>query len=298
MRILITGGAGFIGRHLAEPLVSDGHDVTVFDNLKRGRRPETAGLRFIQGDIRDAEAIGAACAGMEAVVHLAAQSTVAGSEEDPEYTITTNTDGTRAVLRAAHQAGVRRVVVASSREVYGDSPQLPVSEDAPLAAKNTYGASKVAGEAACGEYAALGLEINILRFANVYGPGDSGRVVSNFLSNALAGKPLRINGGEQVLDFVWIGIAVEALRRATFGARLPGPVNVGSGEGVSLHTLAERVLTETRSSSAIEQAPARQFETVRFVACMERASRYLGLSRQTDPLSELATMVAAEKARQ
>ena len=193
-------------------------------------------------------------------------------------------------MRAAKQAGVRRLVFASSREVYGDADSLPVAENAPLQAKNAYGASKVAGELYCRVFAAAGLEVNILRFANVYGPGDRDRVIPLFLESALTGQPLRINGGRQVIDFVWVDTVVEALEAAAFGPLLPGPVNIGSGKGTTLSELVARVLEVTGSHSTVEMLPARSFETVKFVADIDLAERLLGIVRREDPLFGLARM--------
>ena len=150
MHILVTGGAGFIGTHLVASLLAEGKEVSVLDNLTRGRISNTGkGFRFVQGDIRDRETVVKAMTGVDILFHLAAQSNVMGAVTDLDYSFTTNVFGTFEVLRAAKEAGVRRVVFTSSREVYGDAAVLPVSEDAPLHAKNAYGASKVAGELYC-----------------------------------------------------------------------------------------------------------------------------------------------------
>jgi len=290
VKILITGGAGFIGGHLVTSLAA-GKEVTAFHNLSRGRWPGAIRrCRFVGGYIRDREALEAAMSGIDVVFHLAAQSNVAGAVTDLDYSFTTNVAGTFEVLRAAKQAGVRRLVFASSREVYGDADSLPVAENAPLQAKNAYGASKVAGELYCRVFAAAGLEVNILRLANVYGPGDRDRVIPLFLENALAGQPLRINGGRQVIDFVWVDTVVEALKAAAFGPLLPGPVNIGSGKGTTLSELVARVFEVTGSHSTVEMLPARSFETVKFVADIGLAERLLGIVRQEDPLFGLARM--------
>src|SRR5581483_5631160 len=160
MAIVVTGGAGFIGRHLVERLCQDGmgvasEPVVVLDNLRRGSREALAPLiaagrvRFIEGDVRDPRTVRQTLAGAETIFHLAAQANVMGSESDPDYAFVTNVTGTYNVLEAAQEAGARRIVFASSREVYGQPPVLPVPEDAPFAPKNAYGATKAAGEMAC-----------------------------------------------------------------------------------------------------------------------------------------------------
>jgi len=150
---------------------------------------------------------------------------------DADYSFTTNVAGTYNVLKAAASATVRRLVFSSSREVYGEPKSLPVPETAPLTAKNPYGASKVAGEAYCEVWGSTaGLECQILRFANVYGPHDRDRVIPIWIERARRAEPLELYGGEQIIDFVWVGKAVEALLAATHSG-LTRPINVGSGIG-------------------------------------------------------------------
>jgi UDP-glucose 4-epimerase len=167
MRILITGGAGFVGSHLAHSLAGDGrHEIVVLDNLARGRaenlRPCNQHIRFIQGDIRDEASVREAMQGASIVFHLAAQANVLGALADPDYSFQTNVWGTLVV-------GVQRVVFSSSREVYGDASTLPVAENAPLLPKNQYGASKAAAEQYCRVFTTTeGLDVNILRFSNIY----------------------------------------------------------------------------------------------------------------------------------
>jgi nucleoside-diphosphate-sugar epimerase len=293
MRVLVTGGAGFIGTHLVTRLAHGSDEVIVFDNLKRGHKSrlapheDTGRVRLVVGDIRRFEELAAVMHGCEAVYHLAAQSNVMGAVDDPDYSITTNVLGTYNVLRSAAEAGVGRVVFTSSREVYGDPAVLPVSESQPLLAKNPYGASKVAGEAYCRTFANTHrLPVHIVRLANVYGPGDSGRVIPLWLSAAQQGRELHVYGGAQVLDFVWIGTVVEALVYAAQNG-LPGPVNIGSGVGTTILDLAARVLEITGSTSRIVRTGAREIEVAKFVADTG-LMRSLGLVPDADPLQHLA----------
>jgi UDP-glucose 4-epimerase len=173
-RVVVTGGAGFIGAHLVSRLVDRGDDVIAFDNLRRGRREALephvghGTVRLVEGDIRQLDALRPVVRGCDVVHHLAAQSNVMGAMENPDYSVTTNVLGTFNVLQAAAEAGVRRVVFASSREVYGEPRTLPAREDAPLHARSLYGASKVAGEAYCRTFAAThGMGVDVLRLANV-----------------------------------------------------------------------------------------------------------------------------------
>jgi UDP-glucose 4-epimerase len=225
------------------------------------------------------------------VFHLAAQSNVLGSVNDIEYSFSTNVIGTFNVLRAARDAGAQRVVFTSSREVYGDPHQLPVPESAPLRPKNAYGASKVAGEAYCEAFGNDGLETVVLRLANVYGPRDRDRVIPLFIENALEEKPLTINGGEQVVDFVWIEAVVDALVRAGFGDPIKGPINVASGRGRTITQLANRVLKQTTVHGILQHVPRHPAEVSGFVADVTRAKRDLNTDPPEDPLSHLDEVI-------
>jgi UDP-glucose 4-epimerase len=295
-KALVTGGAGFIGAHLVARLVAGGSDVVVLDNMRRGSREKLARfirdgrVQLIEGDIRDVGALGGAVRGCDTVYHLAAQSNVMGAVEDGDYSITTNVVGTYNVLRCAAEAGVARVVFTSSREVYGDPGKLPVDEDRPLCPKNAYGASKVAGEAYCRTFASTrGVSVQIVRLANVYGPGDRDRVIPLWLDAAREGKPLHVYGGEQVIDFLWVGTAVDALIHA--GERgLKRPTNIGSGVGTQILELARRVLEVTGSKSEIVRTAAREIEVAKFIADV-RLMRELGLEPDRDPLAHLPELI-------
>jgi UDP-glucose 4-epimerase len=295
MRILITGGAGFIGSHLSEALSRDPHhEILVLDNLRRGRLENLATCRdkigFVEGDIRDNDCLREVMQGVRLVFHLAAQANVLGAETDPGYSFRTNVEGSVNVLSAAREAGVRRLVFTSSREVYGEASSLPVPESAPMFPKNAYGASKAAGEHYCRVFANEGLEVSVLRLVNVYGPRDRDRVIPIFLDKALSNQPLVLYGGRQLLDFVWIGAVVDALSKAAFGPSLPGPLNIGSGAGTALRDLAQRVVEITGSRSRIEFAPARSIETVRFVADVTLARQKVQLAVPADPLFALSRL--------
>ena len=297
MRVLVTGGAGFLGSHLVDALVAAGDELTVLDNLYRGSPANidahlrTGAVTFIEGDIRDYAAVREASVGTELVYHLAAQSNVIGAIKNTDYSFTTNVVGTYNVLKAAASSGVRRLVFTSSREVYGEPESIPVPESAPLTAKNPYGASKVAGEAYCRVWeSTTGLECQILRFANVYGPRDRDRVIPIWVERATHGEPLELYGGEQGIDFVWVGKAVEALLAAA-SSPLTGPINIGSGTGVTLPHLAQRLLEETGSISKLEILPARGVEVVRFVADIERMRRVLNVTPDVDPLAHVGACI-------
>ena len=301
MRALVTGGAGFLGSHLVDALVAAGDDVVVLDNLYRGSLANiephlrSGAVRFVQADIREYETVLQSVQGVEVVYHLAAQSNVIGAIRDTDYSFTTNVAGTYNVLKAAASSDVRRLVFASSREVYGEPVSLPVREGAPLVAKNAYGASKIAGEAYCQVWgSSMSLECQVLRFANVYGSRDRDRVIPIWLERASRGEPLELYGGEQLIDFVWVGTAVGALLAAA-GSELNGPINVGSGVGVTLPYLAGRILEEAASPSKLEILPARPVEVVRFVADIGMMKRVLGVPPELDPLSDLGSCLKDQR---
>jgi UDP-glucose 4-epimerase len=294
-RILVTGGAGFIGHHLVARLVSDGYDVVVLDNLRRGsfERFALRGARLLVGDVRNAADCQLASTGCDAVVHLAAQSNVMGSHSEPDYTVATNVDGTWKVAGAATRAGVGRFVFASSREVYGDPAHCPVHETAPLHPKNLYGATKLAGEILLGALPPGSPSVSILRFANVIGEGDSDRVVPRWIEAARSGRPLIMFGGDQVIDFVPIDTAVEALVQALERSPMPvEPVNIGSGVPTTLRQLAARVLVASATSSAVEVVPGRAVEVREFVADVRRMRAVLGITPPADPLATVTAMLS------
>ncbi|HEX6797562.1 MAG TPA: NAD-dependent epimerase/dehydratase family protein [Ktedonobacterales bacterium] len=292
MRVLVTGGAGFLGTHLAAALVAAGDEVTVLDNLRRGNRAYVPdGARFIEGDIRDVEVLHTVTRGVQRVYHLAAQSNVLGAVADVEYSFTTNVIGTYNVLVAARDAGVERAVFSSSREAYGEVDQIPVAEDRAMNPKNAYGASKVAGEVYCRAFqGGYGLEVSVVRLANVYGAGDHGRVIPLWLGRASRGEDRELYGGEQVLDFVPVETVVAALRRASATALEGQPVNVGSGKGTTLRELAARVSALPGAIGGVRVLPARPVEVTRFVADVTRMRSLLGVEPPSDPLAGLEAL--------
>ena len=294
MKVLVAGGAGFIGAHLVAALLGAGDEVVALDNMHRGMRAKLSGeALLIEGDIRDRDTVARVMQGARRVYHLAAQSNVLGAVADTDYSFTSNVVGTYNVLAAARDAGVERVIFTSSREVYGEVERLPVAEDRPMNPKNAYGASKVAGEVYCRTFQnTYGLDVSVLRLANVYGPGDRDRVIPIWLDRARRGEDLDLYGGEQVLDLVRVEQVVEALRRAgdkTLGGQ---PVNVGSGAGTSLRALAGRVQALPGVEVALHVLPPRSIEVTRFVADVALMRVMLGLTPPDDPLDGLAALWA------
>lgn len=250
MRVVVTGGAGFIGTNVCRALVAGGHDVVAVDDLSTGSKDNLADLpavSLVEGTILDPDVLDDAFAGADAVVHLAARGSVPRSIEDPRATHAANTTGTLEVLEAARRAGSPHVVVASSSSVYGASPRLPRVEDDVLLPVSPYAVSKVATE----QYAlsfqqVFDLPVLAFRFFNVFGPHQPAghayaAVVPVFVDAALAGRPLPFHGdGTQTRDFTYVetvaAVVVDAVeRRVTDGL----PVNLAFGTRVSLLELAD-----------------------------------------------------------
>ncbi len=248
MLVLVTGGAGFIGSHLVEALLAAGHGVRVLDNLSSGHREYLApGAAFVEGDVRDLDTCRAACAGVEAVWHLAAIGSVPLSIDDPLAAHAVNATGTLQMLEAAREAGARRFVFSSSSAVYGANPALPRQEDQCPLPISPYAINKLAAELYARAYYPLyGLETVAFRFFNVYGPRQDpnsqyAAVIPNFLSALLAGRAPEIYGdGEQSRDFIAVADVVAALVHAGTGDPdgVAGEVfNLASGQVTSVNAL-------------------------------------------------------------
>jgi nucleoside-diphosphate-sugar epimerase len=250
---LVTGGAGFIGSHLVEALLQRGARVRVLDSLATGRpsnlAPFRADIELIEADIRDRDAVAAAVRGCDVVLHQAALPSVQRSVQDPLLTNDINVNGTLNVLVAARDAGVRRVVFASSSSVYGDTPTLPKVETMTPAPLSPYAVSKLAGERYCLVWAAVyGLPAIALRYFNVFGPrqdptSDYAAVIPRFATAMLAGRAPTIYGdGEQSRDFTYVQNVVEAnLLASTAPAATSGAFNVAGGDRITLNELVARI---------------------------------------------------------
>ncbi len=306
MKILVTGGAGFIGSHLVDRLVREQWgEIVVLDNLFRGKlenlaqHADNAQVRFVNGDIREPAILREHMRGAEIVFHLAAQSNVMGAVTNVEYSFQTNVVGTFNVLSAAKTCGVRRVVFTSSREAYGEAQYLPVDEQHPLLSKNTYGASKLAGEAyARVFYNTFQLETAVLRLANAYGTRDFDRVIPIWLTRALHGLDLVVYGGQQLIDFVWIDHIVEALLRATQADIIGQPINIGSGIGTPILELADRIIRLVGTTAKLDRQPARAVEVAKFTAQVDLMREKLGIAPPADALFALPQMLDYYRARE
>lgn len=300
MKVLVTGGAGFIGSHLVDRLSQHAeYEVIILDNLLRGRLENIAHHRhnprinFVHGDVRRYGDVLDAMRGCQIVYHLAAQTRVMSSLSRVDACFETNVIGTFNVLKAAHHLEVSKVIFTSSGEVYGEPRHLPVDESHPLRSKNPYGASKVAAEVYCQVFQeTYALPIVILRLSHVYGPRDIERVIPIWIRNALHGKDLIVFGGEQIIDLIWVETVIEALLRA---AALPiptDPINIGNGKGVPILALAKRILELTNSPSQLVLKPPRAAEVVRYEPRVERMRTLLDLHPIEDTLDHLPVLIA------
>lgn len=302
MKVLVTGGAGFVGSHVVDRLLADGHAVAVVDNLATGRRERLAPAATLHVcDIRspDLDAV----MGAErpaAVVHVAAQAAVSRSVADPLFDASVNVLGTIAVLEAGRRAGVGRVVyTATGGAGYGDTDVLPTPEDHPTRPASPYGVSKVAGERYLDCWAGLaGMSTLSLRLANVYGPGQDPQgeagVVAIFLHRLLRGEPCLINGdGEQTRDYVYVADVADAVARAVRMPEARGVVNIATGRETTVNELYRRLTRVLGTSAPARHGPARPGEQRRSVLDPGRARRLLGWVPATSLDEGLARTLAA-----
>ena len=290
-RVLVSGGAGFIGSHVVRAYLAAGDEVTVLDDLSSGRVENMpAGVPLVRGDVRSPEARDLVATGGFAVLnHHAAQMDVRRSVEDPMYDAQVNVLGLLNLLEGARAGGVRRVVFASSGgTVYGDGARAPTPETAPKLPASPYGTAKLTSEYYLATFAQLfGLEAVALRYSNVYGPrqnphGEAG-VVAIFGKRLQAGEPITIYGdGQQTRDLVYVEDVAAANLLA---AERPLPAlssldarayNIGTGVETSVNRLAELLAAAAGRSAEIRRAPARAGEILRSALDVHKAGRELG----------------------
>jgi len=306
MRVLVTGGAGFIGSNLVDALLERGHEVTVIDDLSTGRRENLdaalkAGAELVELDIRDAKAVFDTVTriGPDAVFHLAAQIDVRRSVADPGFDARINVEGTVNVLEAARQAGVPRVVNTSSGgAIYGEGKRLPAGEDHPVAPEAPYGQSKFCAEGYCELYARLhGLSTVSLRYGNVFGPrqdplGEAG-VIAIFCGKLIeGGRPMIFGDGLQTRDYVYVGDVVEANLLAV-ESDANGAFNIGTGVATSVLDLARAFDEQSDSKFDPEMCPERPGEIRHSVLDTTRAQRELGWEAKVDMAEGLELTLAS-----
>lgn len=304
VRVLVTGGAGFIGSHLVDRLVELGARVRVLDNLSTGKTENLldswGSIEFVGGDVRDIDVCRAAAAGAAYVFHQAALGSVPRSMEHPDVTLDVNVRGTANVFTACRHAGVKRVVYASSSSVYGDSEKLPKKEGEEGRPLSPYALSKVMNE----ELAELfgrcyGIEFIGLRYFNVFGPrqdpeGPYAAVVPRFCKAAAAGEPLLIYGdGDQSRDFTYVSDAVEAnILAMTAGLTATGRVyNIAPGNRTTVKDLANVVLRAFGSSAGIRHESPRPGDIRHSQADSSAAREFLGFRASRDLASGIEALV-------
>jgi UDP-glucose 4-epimerase len=251
-KVLVTGGAGFIGSNLVGALLERGEDVRVLDNFSTGLRGNLAGLdvEVVEGELRSYERVHNAVRGVEAVFHLGALGSVPRSVQDPLTSSAVNVEGTLNVLLAARDEGVRRVVFSSSTSVYGTSRERPTKETSPPDPISPYGVAKLAAERYCVSFTRVyeSLETVVLRYFNVFGPRQSpfsqyAAVVPLFVTKIAAGEPITIHGdGEQSRDFTYVANVVDATIRAAHAPDASGRIfNVAAGSPASVNEVADTI---------------------------------------------------------
>jgi len=281
VKVLVTGGAGFIGSHISDALLEAGHEVVVFDDLSTGHRENVAeGAVFVQGDLRDADAVERVVSehGIEAISHQGAQTSVSKSVREPLLDAESNVLGTLHLLRAAVTHGVRRLVFASTGgAIYGEVPeeQRATTEWLP-APLSPYACSKLAGEAYLRAFAKEhGIAGTVLRYANVYGPrqdphGEAG-VVAIFAKRILQSEPLRINAMREpgddgcVRDYVFVTDVVRANLAAIEGAHEGETLNVATGEPTTTRRIADGLVAALGADPSIDTGPRREGDLERSV---------------------------------
>jgi UDP-glucose 4-epimerase len=319
MKALITGGAGFIGSHLAERLLASGARVTVVDNLVTGQPENLAhlsdnpGLEFVQDTVLNEERMRAIIPGHDVVFHLAAAVGVRWIIENPLLSIHTNIRATEIVLEAASRNGIR-VLIASTSEVYGKNDRAPLSEDDDSVIGSTqitrwlYANSKATDEfLALAYHRDAGLPVVIVRFFNTTGPRQTGRygmVAPRFIRQALAGEPITVHGdGEQTRCFTDVRDSIRAVAELAQHPEAVGQVfNIGNPREISIRGLAELIVAMTGSRSPITLVPYNEaypagFEDMRRrVPCVEKLRSYLGWAPAIPLEDNLARMIEAMRA--
>jgi nucleoside-diphosphate-sugar epimerase len=285
---LVTGGAGFIGSHIADRLIGDGWSVRILDDFSSGREENLAQcgdrIELLRGDLRDPELVARGVRDVEVVFHQAALASVPRSVAEPERTNDVNVTGTLGLLEAARRAGVRRLVFAASSSAYGDAPTLPKVETMPANPLSPYALQKYVGEVYCSLYTRLyGFETVALRYFNVYGPrqdpqSEYAAVIPRFVTACLGSESPQIYGdGEQTRDFTFVSDAVQANLLAADAPRASGTVmNVGGGRRVSLNQLLRDIVELIGANAEPRHDPPRAGDVRDSLADLGRAGELLG----------------------
>jgi UDP-glucose 4-epimerase len=281
MNVLVTGGAGFIGANLVRSLLDQGYRVWVLDDFSTGQKEYLTDLdiQVVEGDIRHADTVTHAVEGMSSVIHLAAQTGVPGSLQNPHHDCEVNVIGTLNLLEACRHAGVGRFVFASSNAPLGRQPPPATEDKAPLPI-SPYGASKLAGEGYCLAYhGSWGLNTVVLRFANVYGPYSAHKssVVIRFFKDILTTGQVTIDGdGQQTRDFIYAGDLCQAILLALKSDAGGEVFQIATGVETSIQQLAGMVQEVAGSSVTVRHGPARQGDIRKNYSAVGKVRSVLG----------------------
>jgi UDP-glucose 4-epimerase len=296
VRVLVTGGCGFIGANLVPLLLERGVEVRVYDNLSNGGRDRVPDAEVVEGDVRDGDALAAAAAGVDAVIHLAAAGNVPDSVKDPVTNFEINGRGTLLALQAAARADAGRFVFASTGgALIGNAPP-PVDETSVPRPISPYGASKLCGEGYCHAFAgSQGLRTVSLRFANVYGPRSERKkgAITAFIQRALRGEPLVIYGdGRATRDFIYVDDLCQGIVLGLEHPDARGVFHLASERETAIAELAGLVVEATGADVPVDHLPPRPGEVERNFASCELARRTLGFAPGVDLEDGLARTVA------
>jgi len=275
-KIVVTGGAGFIGSHIAEALANEGNEVVVIDNLRTGNVAKLSGInhKFIEGDIRNPDCLVSAFHNADTVFHLAAALSVPESMEKPFEYNDINCNGTLNVIKAAQKCGVRRIVFSSSAAIYGDNPELPKVETMTPEPLSPYAVNKLDGEYYLNIFKTDKLSAVVLRYFNVFGPRQDpdsayAAAVPIFIHRALKNQDINIFGdGNQTRDFVFVKDVVGANLHARTAPA--GVYNVGNNSTTVIQKLAEKIISLTESKSRLINVPERPGEVKHSRASIEK----------------------------
>jgi UDP-glucose 4-epimerase len=312
MKILITGGAGFLGSHLCEKYVNDGQIVYSLDNLMNGNLNNIRILlhkrnfKFLHEDILNDDVYHKLPADLDAIIHLAAQIHVDRSIVNPSETFKINVEGTLKVLEFARMNDIKKFLYASTSEVYGTAKYAPMDEDHPLMASHPYGVSKIAADRLCYTYnETYDLGVEIVRCFNLFGPRQKdtgyGGVIALFINRVLQNKPPIVYGdGTQTRDYMYVKDAVNAYDKVLKSENNPGRngINFGSGTEITINDIARLVTESVGGKHKIVHVEPRPVEVQRLFADISMAQRTLGFKPQFDfrkGLSELINWYANYK---
>lgn len=307
MKILITGAAGFLGSHLAEKYVTDGHVVYTLDNLMNGNLNNIRTLlhkknfKFIHDDILSEDVYSRLPSDLDAIIHLAAQIHVDRSIVNPEETFKINVNGTLKILEFARMNDVQKVLHASTSEVYGSAQHVPMDENHSLSAKHPYGVSKIAADRLCYTYnETYDLGVEIVRCFNFFGPRQKdtgyGGVIAIFVSRVLQNKPPIIYGdGEQTRDYMYVEDAVDAFDRVLMAKGNPARngMNFGSGREITVNKIAQLVIENAAVNKNLKaiHVEARPVEVQRLFADISKSNKLLGFTPKIEFESGLLRLI-------